>query len=474
MKKIDIIINAKHTYTLQGEGVGYLENNSIAVDKGKIVAIAPIEEINKEYKAEKVIDAKDKLVMPGFIDAHMHTSMCALRGLAQDVNNWMMHGAGPFQTNSTNDTKIAGAKLGIAEAILNGTTTIGEDGQCADDICKIIDKIGVRGNVSVRIREALVKVYEPGELYEYDENFGNISLNETLEVYDKWHNKDNNRIRVLFGPQGADFVSEDMLMKIKRLSKERNTKIHMHLSQGSRETKQMEMRYGSRTIPWLAKKDFFDEDFIGIHLTDASEDEVKLVAGKKASMVLCSGSIGIIDGIVPPAKVFQDAGGYVGLGSDQAPGNNCHNIVNEMKLTALFNKIKYENPEVMPCWKVLRMATIEGAKAIGIGDITGSLEVGKYADIILIDLNHPSIAPIYTNPMRNFIPNLVYSAKGNEVDTVIVAGKILVENRIPLTFNLEEIMSEAQRYADIVGDAASKKFWEVNGVNAVYMREGKL
>jgi 5-methylthioadenosine/S-adenosylhomocysteine deaminase len=474
MKKIDMIVKAEHMYTLEGAGVGYKEGHALAVDRGIIIAIDTIAEIEKEYSAEKIIDGKDNVILPGLIDAHMHTSLATLRGLAQDVNNWMMHGVGPFQVASTDQTRIAGAKLGIAEAILNGTTTIGEDGGCSDAICQIISEMGPRGNFSVRVREAKNRVYQPGELYEYDAGLGEKSLSEALSTFEKWHDHDDQRIKVRFGPQGADFVSEDMLHKIKKLAKERNTRIHMHLSQGSRETKQMEMRYGSRTIPWLAKLDYFDENFVGIHLTDALDDEVRTVAGRKASMVLCSGSIGIIDGIAPPAKVFQDAGGMVALGSDQAPGNNCHNIVNEMKLTALFNKIKFEDPEVMPCWKVLRMATIEGAKAIGIGDITGSLEVGKYADFIVVDTKHPALAPLYKKPMRNFIPNLVYSAQGNEIDTVVVAGKVLVENRKPLTFNLDEILAEAQKHADIASLAAEKNFWEINGVNAVYMRENKL
>jgi 5-methylthioadenosine/S-adenosylhomocysteine deaminase len=474
MTKIDMIVKAEHMYTLQGEGVGYREDHALAIDRGRIVALGPIGEIEQAYTAEKVIDGEDNVILPGLIDAHMHTSLATLRGLAQDVNNWMMHGVGPFQVAATDETRIAGAKLGIAEAILNGTTTIGEDGVCSDAICQIIDNMGPRGNFSVRVREAKNRVYQPGELYEYDPNLGEKSLQEVLSTFDKWHDHDDQRIKIRFGPQGADFVSEEMLHKIKKLAKERNTRIHMHLSQGSRETKQMEMRYGSRTIPWLARINYFDEDFVGIHLTDALHEEVKTVAGRKASMVLCSGSIGIIDGIAPPAQVFLDAGGLVALGSDQAPGNNCHNIINEMKLTALFNKIKYEDPEIMPCWKVLRMATIEGAKALGIGDITGSLEAGKYADLIIVNTKHPSVAPMYKKPMRNFIPNLVYSAQGNEVDTVIAAGKVLVEKRKPVTFNLDEIFAEAQKHADLASAAAEKNFWEINGVNAVYMREEKL
>jgi len=122
-------------------------------------------------------------------------------------------------------------------------------------------------------------------------------------------------------------------------------------------------------------------------------------------------TIGIIDGIVPPAQVFRAAGGLVALGSDQASGNNCNNIFNEMKLTALFNKIKFCDPTLMPAWEVLRMATIEGAQAIGLGDEVGSLEVGKQADLILVDLSALNLSPVLDAPVRNIVPNLVYATK---------------------------------------------------------------
>ena len=191
-------------------------------------------------------------------------------------------------------------------------------------------------------------------------------------------------------------------------------------------------------------------------------------------MLLCSGSIGIIDGIVPPAKAFQDAGGVVGLGSDQAPGNNCHNIINEMKLTALFNKIKYCDPEIMPAWKTLRMATIDGARAIGMDDLVGSLEEGKRADFIAVDLTKPTMAPIFTNPMRNIVPNLVYSARGEEISLVVVDGKVLVQNGEILTVDEREIVAEAQSFTDEIGNASSQEFWEIHGTNAVFMEENKL
>ena len=128
----------------------------------------------------------------------------------------------------------------------------------------------------------------------------------------------------------------------------------------------------------------------------------------------------------------------------------------------------------MPAWKVVRMATIEGAQAIGIDDVTGSIEVGKDADLILVDTMHTYMMPMYDKPMRNFIPNLVYSARGDEGDTVIVQGKTIVENRQPVNFDLEEIMRENQAFANEIGELATPAFEEINGLNAKYMRENKL
>lgn len=475
MKKVDMLVLTHHMYTMAGEGVGYCEDFAVAIDKGKILAVAPRADIEGEYTAEEVIDASNYLVLPGLIDAHMHTSMCAMRGVAQDVGNWMMHGAGPFSTNCTDKERAAGCMLGVTEAVLNGTTTIGEDGNNIPELFSYIEKLGVRGNISVRVREALPLIYAPGELYRYDKNFGEQTLGNAMDAFHRWNGAANGRIRVMYGPQGADFVSEEMLDRVKKLAVENNTKVYMHLSQGSRETKQMEMRYGMRSIPWLLKKNYLDRYVIGIHLTDATDEETSAVAKAGAGMVLCPGSIGIIDGIVPPSKVFQDAGGMVGLGSDQAPGNNCHNIFNEMKLAALFNKIKYEDPEVMPCWKSLRMATIEGAKAVGIDDVVGSLEAGKDADLILVDLRSPAMMPIYTSPMRNMIPNLVYSATGSsEVHTVIAGGRVIVRDHKLLGVDWEKIADDAQTAADRMAADAEEEFWKINGVNARYMTAGLL
>lgn len=474
MKKIDMIVHTHHMYTMQGDGVGYVKDSSVAIDGGKIIDIAPKDEIEKTYDAKETVDGTKYIVLPGLIDGHMHTTSSILRGVAQDVGNWMMHGTAPFLVNATRETRAAGGRLGIAEAILNGTTTIGDEGPFEAAVCEFVAKTGVRGNIGCRIRSAIDRVYAPGELYEYDKAYTEETFAEAMEIFNKWHGAEKGRIRVMFAPQGADFVSEEVLFKAQELAKEHNTFMYMHLSQGDRETKQMLMRHGKRTIDFLEERNLLDDRLIGIHLTNAEEDEVRRIVEHGSRMVVCSAAIGIIDGVVPPAKQFQDFGGRVGMGSDQANGNNEHNMFNEMRMTALFNKIKYEDPEVMPCWKVLRMATIEGARAIGIDDVAGSIEIGKDADIILVRTDVPAMQPVYESPMRNIVPNLVYGASGRDVDTVIAGGKIIVKNRKPLTFDLEEITAEAQEAADKLVPAAEPVFWEVNGVNAKYMKEGKL
>lgn len=473
MKRVDMIVKAPFFYTMEGEGLGYKEGVAMVVDGSKIVEFVPADEVDNLYTAEEVLELDHHAVMPGFIDGHMHTSDNLFRGLAQDTNSWMMFGVQPFANAGRWDEKISAGRLSIIEAIKAGTTTLGDYHYVMDETTDFIHKTGARGNLTMMLRAAKQKVYKPGELYEFEDEAGEIGLKENIELYDKWHNKDN-RIRILFGPQGADFVSPELLLKIQKAAKERNTKVHMHVQQGDRETYQIEKRYGKRPTAFLDELGYLDETLIAVHLTDCKDEEAALIAKRGASMIVNPGSIAIIDGIVCPSMAFQEAGGNVALGSDQAPGNNCHNIINEMKNICLFNKLKYQNPEIMPAWRALRMATIEGAKAVGVDDITGSLEPGKQADFIAIDLNCTSMMPVYTHPMRNIIPNLVYSARGNEVALSVVAGKVIMKDQKVLNVDEEQIKSEVAKLPGEVGKRAEKEFNEINGTNAQFMRSDRL
>ncbi|MDO4313140.1 MAG: amidohydrolase family protein [Eubacteriales bacterium] len=474
MKKVDLIVTAPHIYTMQGEGVGYEAHRALVVDGSKIIDITDADTVNAQYEAEEFLDMSHHIILPGFIDAHMHTNCNIMRGLAQDTNNWMMFGLQPFDNAATSEDKKIGSCVALIEAAKAGTTTMGDYEYNMDSVCEFIAKLGARGNITQMIRAAKKRVYKPGELYEFDDSLGEQNLNENIALYDKWHNYDGGRIKILFGPQGADFVSPEMLLKIQKIAKERRTKVHMHTQQGDRETYQIVQRYGKRPTEFLQDLNYLDDTLIAVHLTDCSDEETQIIAKSGAGMIVCPGSIGIIDGIVCPSAVFQEAGGKVALGSDQAPGNNCHNIFNEMKNVTLFNKIKYTNPEVMPAWRALRMATIEGAQALGMADSIGSLEIGKKADFIAVDYMRPSMLPIYTHPMRNMVPNLVYSARGDEVVLSVVNGKIIMKDRKLVNIDEMEYLLQMNDYPESIGKRAEKEFFEINGTNAQFMREGKL
>lgn len=474
MKKVDMIVIAPHFYTLEGSGVGYLGDAAMVVDRGAIEALGPQEDMLSQYQAEQVLELPHHVVLPGLIDAHMHTDIGTCRGLAQDTKHWMMYGMGPFDDALSRKEEILGSKVCYMEALRAGTTTFSDSNVIPEQTASFVEKLGVRACLTKEIRDACYKIYAPGELYEFDSNMGSQSLQEGLEFFDRWNGCAGGRIKVFLGPQGADFCSPELLAQIQTLAKVRQTKIHMHVQQGSRETAQIMQRYGKRPIAWLNEIGYLNERLLAVHLTDANDDEVRQMACSGASMIACPGSIGIIDGIVPPSVVFQDAGGIVALGSDQAPGNNCHNMFNEMKLVALFNKIKYQDPEKLPAWRALRMATIDGAKALGLDELVGSLRAGKRADFIAVDLTAPSMMPVYTAPMRNIVPNLVYSARGSEVSLVCVDGKLLLAGGKVLTADEPTIIAEAQACVPDLAARAAKAFWEVNGTNAALMREDKL
>ena len=278
----------------------------------------------------------------------------------------------------------------------------------------------------------------------------------------------------MLGPQAPDMMAEEHLLEVKRIAAREGLMIHMHVAQGDREMNQMLKRHGERTPAYLDRIGYLDEQLLAVHLTEATDEEAALIAQRGARMVLCSGSIGIIDGLVPPAHVFRQHGGAVALGSDQAPGNNCMNIFNEMKLTALFNKIKYRDPTVMPTWEVLRMATIEAATALGLADEIGSLTPGKQADLILVDLTEPNLCPVLEDPVRNIVPNLVYAASGHEVRTSIVAGKVIMRDRRVLTVDEAAIRGEAQVQADAVSRRVAADPLHEGLALVAAMRQGQL
>ena len=456
---VDLLIQHAYLFTMSGSGVGYVPDGAVAVRGAQIVAVGPTDELGERFDAGELLDATDCAVLPGLIDAHMHTPLAIVRGVAQDVRHWMQLALAPYSRHMTLEAARAGSRLNVLEALKAGTTTQVDYTRPFPGWAAFFQEVGVRARLTPTInalpRRGMAG-WTVGELYPFDEKAGQEAIDRAVEFGRQWHGAGEGRITVMLGPQAPDMMPREQLIQVKRLAEREGWMIHMHVAQGDREIEQMVKRYGQRTPAYLDELGYLDEQLLAVHLTEATDEEAALVAKRGTRMALCSGSIGIIDGIVPPAKAFRDVGGLVALGSDQACGNNCNNVFNEMKLTALFNKIRSRDPSVMPAWEVLRMATIEGAQAVGLGDEVGSLEVGKQADLISVDLTALNLSPVLTEPVRNIVPNLVYAASGHEVKTVIVAGKVLVRDGEVLVADEAAVRAEAQvQAADVAQRVAA-------------------
>lgn len=452
-----LFINA-HLLTMQGSGVGYQKDGAIAVENGRITAVGSTADLQNSISAKETIDGTGMCIMPGLIDAHMHTPYAVVRGVAQDIWNWMQAGLAPYSKHMDPAASLAGTRLNVIEGIKAGTTLFGDYTFPIDGWADIFASSGVRGMLTARIN-AFPKTgmagWKIGDVYPLDDAVGRETIDHAIAFADNWHRTYDGRINVMLGPQGADMIGLDQLMECKKRAAERGLMVHLHTAQGDREINQMLKRFGERTPAYLQEIGYLDDQLLAVHLTEATDEEAQLIAKSGAKMALCSGSIGIIDGIVPPAHVFRQAGGLVCLGSDQASGNNCNNIWNEMKLTSLFNKIKFGDPTVMPAWEVLRMGTIEGAQAIGLGDEIGSLEVGKKADLICIDVTEPNLLPILDTPIRTLVPNLIYAATGREVVHNMVDGKFVMRNRQILTADEQAIRENVQIEGERVAAAVA-------------------
>lgn len=479
MEKYDsILIKNGILLTMQGEGCGSIIDGAVAIEGQDIVAVGKTADVLKTHGgAELVIDAKGKAVLPGFIDGHIHTGLSLARGEAQDVPEieWMLKTMAPFTGFLTPEHSIKGSRVGVLEALKAGTTTFGEIGGNMTPVAEqVFVPAGVRANLADTINQIGPESRpDPQKPYLFFEDIGEAKFKSGVELVERYNGSGDGRISAILSPHGADMMDKDLLLRVKEKAKELGVLAHIHVAQGGREELQMKMRYGMTTIKFLDSIGYLDDQLIAAHCHQTEDSEVELLAKKGVRYASCPASIGLIDGITPPLGVFLQAGGkHATIGSDQAPGNGHHNMLVEMKVAALLNKTRHRDPTVLPSWKMMRLATIEGANAIGVGDRVGSLEVGKKADVILLDLKVPHMTPIIHRPVLNIAPNIVYSARGDEVTDVFVNGNHIVKDKQCLTMDEGKVIEEAQAVAWEICEGAADGFLEADGWLAREVKRG--
>lgn len=451
MNRIDIAIINSWLLTFRGEKLGLIENGGVGITDDKITFVGSMDDF--QYKqADKIINAKDHITMPGLVNAHFHSGSALLRGSAQDMPEieWMHKGVDPFAAHIKKKDRIIGSKLGVLEGISTGTTTFAE---YTKNVSELVRHVYQPLNVRVVATETINEVnsdkgtVNEEKLYEFDRSQGEANLKRADNLFNEF--SDVELVTCMYGPQALDMLSLDLLKTIQEKASEKNCSIHMHVAQGGRERSQIKRRYGKNatTVRVLKEHDLLEDRLIAAHVHDSSKEGRKVMVENDVRMTSCQSSIGMIDGFVPPLSHYVELGGLAGLGTDQAPGTSHLNIFREMRTASMFAKVKHKDPTFLPAWKVLQLATVKGAKVLELEDKIGTLEEGKQADIITVNLHHLNMTPWVSKPLKNFIPNLVYSTTGREVDNVIINGAIVLENNNFVGVETDTLIKKANKRA---------------------------
>lgn len=390
--------------------------------------------------AETVIDAVDCAVIPGFVQTHIHLCQTLFRGAADDLAliDWLKQRVWPMEAAHSSTSIAASARLVIAELIKGGTTCAltMETVNHTAEVFKIVEETGFRATVGKCMMDKGDEV--PSALQEQTAN----SIAESIALLEEWHGKADGRIRYCFAPRFAISCTRELLERVAVLARERGVMIHTHASENRTECEIVQEESGLRNIGYLDSLGLTGRHVALAHCVHLSVDEIETLRTTGTNVVHCpSSNLKLGSGMAPIAKLLE-LGVSVSLGADGAACNNRLDMFTEMRTAALLQKVLH-GPEVLPANRVLRMATIDGAKAMGLDSEIGSVEIGKKADLSLVRLDR-----LHATPVSDVVSALVYSAEADDVDTVIIDGKLVKRDKELLTINETETMTTANAEAE--------------------------
>ena len=393
--------------------------------------IAEISDEINDSDVDKIIDAEGKILLPGLINTHTHLSMTLFRGLADDLSldSWLNDHIWPMEANLNGDYCYIGALLGAVELIKSGTTTFSDMYFYMEDVARAVDDAGIRAVLSY------------GMIDFGDAERREAEIKENMALFEACNGMADGRIKVFFGPHSPYTASEELLIKVRELADEHNIGIHIHVSETQKEINDSLDEKGLRPFEYLEKIGFLGPDVVAAHCVWLSDEEIEIIKKHdvKVSHNPCS-NMKLASGIAPVSKLIENDI-CVSIGTDGASSNNNLDLIEELKTASLLQKVSTLDPKVLTSDEAIEMATIKGAETLGLSDEIGSIEVGKKADIILIDTNSANMVP----DSSSLSSNVIYSANGSNVDTTICNGKILMENKKLTVLDEDEIYARAKQ-----------------------------
>lgn len=408
-----------------------LEHHVVAIKHGRIDAIAPCEAA-KNIRAKQTLHLPQHAVLPGLINAHSHLAMSLLRGYADDLPlmDWLSQHIWPAEAKFVNADFIRdGGTLAIAEMLQSGTTCFSDMYYFPEITARLCQDIGIRGQIASPVFDAPSAWGAGADDY----------IAKGLALRDDTRHSE--LVSVVFGPHSTYVTGKNSLQRIAMLAAELDLPVHIHLHENMAEIEQAVASTGERPINLLDRLGLLGPKTQCVHMTTLNDDDLDLLQRSCASVIHCPQSNLKLANNFCPVTALHKRGINVALGTDSAASNNNLNLFLEMRMAAQMAKLHTMDASALPASKILEMATLGGARALGLASDIGSLIPGKAADMIAVDLSGPACQPVYTP-----ISQLVYACNGSEVSHSWVNGKCLLQDRKLQTMNLPSVISAAQRW----------------------------
>ena len=441
-ERVDLIVRGGTVVTMDGSSQ-VIENGSIAIKGQRIVAVGKAADVARRYIPARTISAAGKVVMPGLINTHTHVPMVLFRGIADDLvlMEWLQKYIFPAEAKNVDEQFVRwGTKLGCLEMIKGGTTTYVDMYYFEDAIADETARAGMRAVLGQTLLDFPApdnKTWEAGMAY-------------VEKFAQKW--KGNALITPAIAPHAPYTVSTDHLKQAHAFSERNGLPLVIHIAEDQAEVKTIQERYNASSVAYLDRIGLLDERVIAAHMVWPTEDDIKTLANRKVGVGHCPQSnMKIAAGAAPVPQMLR-AGVAVGLGTDGAASNNDLNLWEEIDTAAKLHKLISKDATVINAREALEMATIRGARAIHLDKEIGSLEAGKRADLIVVDMTSPHQTPVY-----NIYSHLAYATKASDVETVIINGRIVMMNRRVLTVDERSVRAKAIEYRDRVRKSIAAK-----------------
>ena len=422
--KVDLIIHARWIIPVVPDSVTY-ENHALVVDDGKIIEILPITISEQKYQPITLEKLNQHVLIPGLINSHTHSSMSLMRGIADDLPlmDWLQNHIWPLEQKWVGEAYVRdGADLAIAEMIRGGTTCFNDMYFFPEVIAQQAILHGIRASIGLILIEFPSAWAENSEAY----------LEKGLALHEQVRHE--SLLTTPFAPHAPYTVSDQSLIKIRTLADELELPIHMHVHETLHEVEEQQKNTDQTPLQRLHQLGLLSPSFMAVHMTQLSEQEINLIAETGTHIIHCPESnLKLASGFCPVAKCIK-SGINVAIGTDGAASNNDLDMFGEMRTAALLAKGVANDASAVPAMTALKMATINGAKALGIEQKTGSLSIGKSADVIAINLDQ-----LETQPLFEPVSQIVYAASRQQVTDVWVAGKQLLKQRNLTTININDL-----------------------------------